>query len=62
MKKARITPVALATALVAILQTTPAAAGIKTQTVDYKLGWSRRHRAARSTAARMLNPSLTAEP
>ena len=48
MKKARITPVALATALVAILQTTPAAAEVKTQTVDYKLGGSRRHRAARS--------------
>jgi dienelactone hydrolase len=38
MKKARITPIVLATALVAILQTTPAAAEIKTQTVDYKHG------------------------
>ena len=38
MKKG-ITPVALATALVAILQTTPVAAEVKTQTVDYKLGF-----------------------
>ena len=47
MKKARITPVALATALVTILQTTRAAAEVKTQPVDYKLGGSRRHRAVR---------------
>ena len=39
MKKARITPVALATALVAIWQTTPAAAEVKTQAVDYKFGF-----------------------
>jgi dienelactone hydrolase len=38
MKKAGITPIVLAAALVAALQTTPAAAEIKTQTVDYKQG------------------------
>ena len=59
MKKARITPVALATALVAILQTMPAAAEVKTQTVDCKLDDTAR---CVLTAARMLNPSLTAEP
>jgi dienelactone hydrolase len=38
MKKTRITPIILAAALVAVLQTTAAAAEIKMQTVDYMQG------------------------
>jgi dienelactone hydrolase len=38
MKKARIVPIVLATALVATLHATPAAAEFRTRTVDYKHG------------------------
>jgi dienelactone hydrolase len=38
MKKARVAPMILAAALVAILQTMPAAAEFRTRTVDYKHG------------------------